>query len=369
MVEKTVIENIADELASTQTQPTNLSNEETVLTSIADDLGKSEEVTKEIVVEENKEEKTEDTKEEVKEDFLELADEEEKLETPDKNIETLNESLKEIGIEPIKSVSELKEYISSLKNENEISKQKASEIYANDEIRALNDYVKQGGDLKAYTDDLQNISKYEQTVKYLDTITPADAYKQSIVLQYGVTDFAQLPEEKQQQIADYLEFKNPIEIEIEGRKLINSEKTAYQQEIDKLKNGIEKSKEILQKKNEAYASNVSKSIQSLAGVDGIKVSETEKQELATILKDPKKALSQIMPLDENGLPNVDALVKIIYRAKYGERNAKYLRDKAKSSGKKEVFEKITNSAPKELTAHSKSVTTNDPLAEAVSQMN
>lgn len=360
MIEET-FEDIANTLSAEQQTEEN--QEGTNLETVAESLKKEE-----VVVQEEKKEETLDVVDENKEgdDLIELELEEEKKE--DNKSEPFNfESLSEIGIEA-KTPTELKEVISSLKNERDTLKSLADEKYANEEIRKLNDFVKQGGDLKQYTNDVETINKYENIVKALDGISPQEAYKQSVVMGFGVQSISELPEEKQQQILDFIEMKNPIEVEIEGKKIINAEKSAYLAEVKKLQEGIEASKQNLEKKNAAYTSNVSKAIQALTGVDGIKVKDAEKQELAVLLKNPKQALAQLMPLDENGLPDAGALVEIVYRHKYGKRNTELLLKQAKSKGRKEVFSRIENSNGQDVTQHSKSEAKSDDVDKAIAGM-
>ena len=270
MTENDTLQNIADSLA---TEAPKVETQSSDLQNIADELSapKQEEVKEEIVAEQKTEE----------------------IFNP--------EELKEIGVE-IKSKSELKEFISSLKNENVTLKAKADEVYANEEIKKLNDYVKNGGDLKAYTNDVQQLTQYKQTLTALDSISPVEAYKYGILQQFGVKDVSELPEDKRQEFEDYIDSQPAFQKELEGRKLINAEKASYQAEINKIEQGITQAQENLARKNEAYATNVSKAIQTLTGVDGIKVKESEKAELSTILKNPKQALQDLMPLGKNYLP-------------------------------------------------------------------
>lgn len=114
-----------------------------------------------------------------------------------------------------------------MKNENVTLKAKADEVYANEEIKKLNDYVKNGGDLKAYTNDVQQLTQYKQTLTALDSISPVEAYKYGI-LQFGAKDVSELPEDKRQEFEDYIDSQPAFQKELEGRKLINAEKASYQ---------------------------------------------------------------------------------------------------------------------------------------------
>lgn len=322
-------------------------------------------VVAETIVEEKKDELIVEEKKETVEDDepIELADDEEKV---DIKSEINFDDLKEIGIE-VKSKNELKDVLSSLKNEVATYKAKSEEIYANDKIRELNDFVKNGGDIEAYTNNVQVVAQHKKTIENLTKVSPLEAYKFSILQQYGVSTLEELPEDKQQEVEDYIDSKPNIEKEIEGKKIISSEINAYKTEVERIEKGNEEAKQLLQEKNEKYISKVSKSIQSLTAVDGIKVTDTAKQELATILKDPKKALQMLMPLDEYGLPDADAFVSMVYRHKYGEKNMKALAKKAKSAGVKEVFGKVTNSSGQEINQHTQQGKQKDDLADAVNE--
>lgn len=308
---------------------------------------------------------TADGGEEKTEELTDLELEEEKPASITGEDDKFNpDEYKEIGVE-IKSKAELKEYISSLKNERDTFRAKSEEVYANEKIRELNEFVKNGGDIERYTTDLQTVANYKNVIEQLKKVNPVEAYEISMLKKLGVNSAAELSDDDRVEFDLLMSSKSGLEKKMEGLNIINAEIAAYQGEVEKIETGITKAKENLDKKNAQYISKVTKAVQSLTGVDGIRVKEAEKQELLQYLKNPKEALAKAIPLDEDGLPDAGALVEFIYRHKYGKRNTEILLSKARSKGKQEVFEKLDNSATKEIRQHDQKIQELDDVAEAV----
>lgn len=174
------------------------------------------------------EQATETMVEEKKDDELIFLDDQPTVETP-----TLDFS--EIFGDEVKTKEEAKNYIEKIKQASE-------EVFANDTVKALNNYLKNGGsDEKNFLDTKHAQTTIKNNIEQLKTYDPIEAVKYDLKATHGLQD---------DEIEEYISTKSPIDLKIEGNKLKNNWigelnetlQQSIQQEVDMIKKrGVENS--------------------------------------------------------------------------------------------------------------------------------
>jgi len=176
----------------------------------------------------------------------------------------------------VKSKEDIKNYIDNLKKEKET-------VFANDTVKALNDYLKSGGgNEKEFLDAKIAQTETEKVIKYINEANPIEIYKQDLMLPLEEGGLGLTPEE----VEEYIYSKSELDLKIEGNKA-KLKHLGFQQEI--LKN--QKQQEVamiknVEAKNEAFKTTLQTYVKELKEVDGIQVSDSDKKNLSRILDNP-----------------------------------------------------------------------------------
>lgn len=234
----------------------------------------------------------------------------------------------------VKSKEDIKNYIDNLKKEKET-------VFANDTVKALNDYLKSGGgNEKEFLDAKIAQTETEKVIKYINEANPIEIYKQDLMLPLEEGGLGLTPEE----VEEYINSKSELDLKIEGNKA-KLKHLGFQQEI--LKN--QKQQEVamiknVEAKNEAFKTTLQTYVKELKEVDGIQVSDSDKKNLSRILDNPTAYIRTAFPLDANGLPTKDWAVNAmrLYNNKRLVTEIKNKVSKAVSEGAKAVFNEIHN---------------------------
>ncbi len=280
------------------------------------------------------EQATETMVEEKKDDELIFLDDQPTVETP-----TLDFS--EIFGDEVKTKEEAKNYIEKIKQASE-------EVFANDTVKALNNYLKNGGsDEKNFLDTKHAQTTIKNNIEQLKTYDPIEAVKYDLKATHGLQD---------DEIEEYISTKSPIDLKIEGNKLKNNWigelnetlQQSIQQEVDMIKS--------VELKTQQFNQKVQSYIGDLKAVDNIQVNESDKKMLATTLADPNNFLRKHFPLDKNGLPTkewVENAQRLLSRPRLAS-ELKTKVNQAKTDGGKEVFNNLSNIPNKQATITSAS---------------
>ena len=166
--------------------------------------------------EEQSEELNEPVNDNVADPVIEQAEEEELVILPDVAEETeiaepsLN-GLTEVFGNEFKSKEEAKLYLETLKSENEKLKQETETVFANDTVKALNDYMKSGGvEEKEFLDTKYNQSKIATAIEQVKELDPLLIVKEDLKVNQGLTE---------DEIELYMSTENEVKLKIEGNRL------------------------------------------------------------------------------------------------------------------------------------------------------
>ena len=241
----------------------------------------------------------------------------------------------------LKTKDEIKQYVESLKTKAESAEKENETIFANDTVKALNEYLKKGGgDEREFLDAKSAQKKTESLIDYINKSNPIEIYKQDLMLPLEEGGLGLTADE----VEEHIFTKTELELKIEGNKakikhlgfqqeILNNQK---QQEVDMVRN-VEAKSQMFKEKIQSY-------VNELKDVDGIQVSDTDKKALSKILANPTAYLKTAFPLDANGLPTKDWAVNAM-RLHNNKRIISELKNKvsnAKTSGAKEVFNALHN---------------------------
>lgn len=265
-------------------------------------------------------------------DDIEFGDEEDSDNGDDDTIIALS---KEIGIEA-KNKKQLKEFIETSKS----YKEKAESKFANEELKKLDDYVRDGGDIKNYLKIESKIGELDAIKQEVEKMTNAESYE--IYLRKKLSE-------------DGMFDANEIDEQIEGMMLVDEDKIerigkkykedALLQLQNELKNETEKKEtEILgiKEKTKVFNTEIQKGISALSKVDGVIVKAEQRTQLQEIAKNPKQVIKDFFPIDENGVPNSEVWAKNIFTLMNHKANLKLAFEKGKSNAKKELYNGIGN---------------------------
>ena len=258
----------------------------------------------------------------------------------------------EIFGEEVKTKEDAKKYIETIKQASE-------SVFANDTVKALNDYLKNGGsDEKNFLDTKHAQTAIKNNIEQLKTYDPIEAVKYDLKATHGLED---------EEIEEYLSTKNAIDLKIEGNKIKNnwigelneSLQQSIQQEVEMVKS--------VELRTQQFNQKVQSYIGELKAVDSIQVNESDKKMLATNLSNPNDFLRKHFPLDKNGLPTkewVENAQRLLSRPRLAS-ELKTKVNQAETNGGKKVFNNLHNIPTHEAALSSASSNNEKSVAKVI----
>ena len=252
--------------------------------------------------------------------------------------------LTEIFGDTFKSKDEAKQFVETLKSENEKLKQQTENVFANDTVKALNEYMKNGGaEEKEFLDTKYNQSKISTTIEQVQNLDPLAIVREDLKVNHGLTE---------DEIELYMTTENEVKLKIEGNKLKNnyleklniSLEQSKQQEADMVRNA--------QVRQQKFAEKIQSYVGDLKEVSGVQVDNTDKKTLLKNLSNPADFIRKYFPLDKDGMPTKDWVVNAA-KLETHSRLVSVVSNKVKSAkaeGAKDVFNQLHNVPPAEATA-------------------
>ena len=309
----------------------------------------TEEQTNEEAKTEVVEDKIEEAKQENEEELIILPDEQ--TTTPESTISELAEVF---GSE-FKTKEEAKSYVETLKSENEKLKKQSEEIFANENVKALNDYMKNGGaNEKEFLDTKFHQQQIQSSIEQVKSIDPLDVVKHDYKVNHGLTD---------EEIESLISLKTDVELKVEGNKLKkeyistleNTLLQSKQQEAEMIRN--------VEVKQQQFKERIASYVNELKDVGGVQVGDKDKQRLSANLSNPTDYIRKHFPLDANGLPTKEWAVTAA-KLETHDRLVSTLKNKVMSAAteaKKEAFNQLHNIPKQEATVQK--VATNTEMSE------
>jgi len=307
---------------------------------------------------------TETTEDKV--DVAEPATEEPELVIlPDEETDVIEQTLNglaEVFGNEFKTKEEAKQYVESLKSENEKLKKQGEEIFANDNVKALNEYMKNGGaNEKEFLDTKFHQQQIQSSIEQVKSLDPMEVIKHDLKVNQGLTE---------EEVEMYIATKNEIELKIDGNKLkkeyINTlENTllqSKQQEADMIKN--------VEVKQQQFKERIASYVGELKEVGGVQVNDKDRQRLSANLSNPAEFIRKHFPLDEKGLPTKDWAITAA-KLETHNRLVSTLKNKVQSAtteAKKEVFNQLHNIPKQEATVQKAVPNTEMSEGERIAQL-
>lgn len=306
------------------------------------------------IVQPQEEEKQEELNEPVNDNVAEPVEtetqeeEEQLIILPDATEETVAEptlnELTEVFGSDFKSKEEAKQYLETLKSENEKLKQEGETVFANDTVKALNDYMKSGGvEEKEFLDTKYNQSKIATAIEQVKELDPLLIVKEDLKVNQGLSE---------DEIELYMSTENEVKLKIEGNRLKkdylnqleSSLNQSKQQEADMIKSAQEKQFKFTEK--------IQSYVGDLKDVGGVQVSDTDKKVLLKNLSSAGDFIRKHFPLDKDGLPTKEWAINAA-KLETHARLVTEVKNKVKSAkaeGVKEAFNQLHNIPASEATA-------------------
>ena len=321
--EKTQTEEVAEQ--TTETQAEAQAEETATDIELVDDKPK-EEV------------KAEETQPE--DDLIILPETEEPAEVSESTVSELSE----VFGSDFKSKEEAKQYFESLKAENENLKKQSESVFANENVKALNEYMKNGGaEEKEFLDTKYNQSKITQAIEQVKKIDPLAIVREDLKVNHGLSE---------EEIETYMATESEVKLKIEGNKLKNeylnqldsSLKESQKQEADMIKSA--------QEKQIKFTERIKSYVSDIKEVNGVQVSDTDKKILLKDLASPGDFIRKYFPLDKDGLPTKDWVTnasKFLTHTKLVN-HVKNKVSSAKAEGVKQAFSELHNIPKQEASA-------------------
>lgn len=238
--------------------------------------------------------------------------------------------LKEMGIEA-KDWDDVKSHIETLKQEAQQYKAQADTRFANDKVKAINDFVANGGDVDAFVSSEKEISELEGYKENLKTVSPADAYRVYLKNQLG----------NDEEVEDFMNSLTDVEIKLRGIDVIKNEERVTDQIIGSKRQAVEQMAEQQKQKTERSRDMIAEAVKKVEVINGVKLPQKEVAVLSKF-NSPADIIREVFPLDKDGLPIADVWARNLAQVKLGKRASEVLRQKVGNSTKKEVFDKLQN---------------------------
>lgn len=299
--------------------------------------------------EEQSEELNEPVNDNVAEPVTEQAEEEELVILPDVAEETeiaepsLN-GLTEVFGNEFKSKEEAKQYLETLKSENEKLKQETETVFANDTVKALNDYMKNGGvEEKEFLDTKYNQSKIATAIEQVKALDPLLIVKEDLKVNQGLTE---------DEIELYMSTENEVKLKIEGNRLKKDYLNQLESSLNQSKQQEADMIQSAQTKQLRFTEKIQSYVGELKDVGGVQVNDTDKKTLLKNLSSAGDFIRKHFPLDKDGLPTKEWAINAA-KLETHARLVTEVKNKVKSAkaeGVKEAFNQLHNIPATEATA-------------------
>ena len=265
-----------------------------------------------------------------------VVDEEEAIIVDDEPIEApaLDIDLswaKDVIGKDVKGVEDIKAYVDSVKQERDIFKAQAETKFANEKVKAINDYVSSGGDIDKYVGAEQEIADLEGYLESVKTFSPQEAYKAYLINRLGNAEEAE----------DALASMTDTDIKLRGLEVLDGEAKNTKSTIEAKRKSIESLVNEQKQKTERSKDMVAEAIKKVEVINGVKL---PKSELNNLMKFNSTAdiIRELFPLDNEGLPIAEAWARTYAQVKLGERAAKVLKQKVSTDTRKQEFKELHN---------------------------
>lgn len=265
-----------------------------------------------------------------------------------------------LGFE-VKSLEDVKGILAQKDKEfqEQLSKYKeAQTVFANDELKELNEFVAKGGKIQDFKDATVEIGTIESQLKQVQAVDPIEAYKAYLKDDLGLSN---------EQIEDHIEQQGEITATIEGKKLIKGWESHLTTQLSQKKSAIENRKLEQQKKYEQLSKGIADAADKMTNILGVSATSSDKALIKQLAAQPLKVVSKYFPVDEQGNYVVETWAKSIATLELAAKKAERLKTHAQSQGAKQTVQGRAN-VPTNKDPRSTATPTNDPVKALVASL-
>jgi len=264
------------------------------------------------------------------EDFL--IGEEDDGEADDEAIISIS---KEIGVD-FKTKKQLKQFIEDSKK----YKEKAESKFASEELQKLDEYVRDGGNLKEYLKLENKVGELEAIKAEVMSMSNQNAYEIYVrrkLAEDGIFDEEDIEEQVQNML-----LIDEDKIERAGKKYKADAIAQLDSEI--LSESNKKTDELsnVKEKTAKFQSVISDGINTLKSVDGVLVKAEQRTQMLDIAKNPKGIIKDFFPINEKGEPVSEKWAQSLFILTNHKNNVKLALEKGKSIASKQLFNGLSN---------------------------
>lgn len=258
--------------------------------------------------------------------------------------ETSLKDLTEVFGSEFKSKEEAKQYIETLKSENDNLKQQSETVFATDTVKALNDYMKNGGaEEKEFLDTKYNQSKIATAIEQVKALDPLAIVKEDLKINQGLTE---------DEIEIYMTTENEVKLKIDGNRLKKDYLNQLESSLDQSKQQEADMIQSAQTKQLKFTEKIQSYVGEIKEVGGVQVSDIDKKVLLKNLSSAGDFIRKHFPLDKDGLPTKEWVVNAA-KLETHTRLVTAVKNKvnnAKAEGIKEGFNQLHNIPASEAVA-------------------
>lgn len=278
--------------------------------------------------------KKQEKKVQEEDDVIDLDDDD----TSNEEDPSFSQFLSELKV-PAKNKKELAQYI-------DVLNKKASQvdtIWANEEVKGINEFVKDGGDIATYLQSKAVTSQVKADIDVLTDMSAEEAYELSVKMKFKDDDYTE------EDIQSFIDMQSPERVKQLGNQFkkntLESLKEQLRQETERSGNLLKEQKQIA----DGIRNEFKETANNLSKIGVVKISSADAVEyrhrLQEMTKDYKQTLKTLFPIVD-GKPDVATWTQNISKILFHDDNVKKVANKAKqkaeTSASKEVFKNLAN---------------------------
>ncbi len=240
---------------------------------------------------------------------------------------------------PAKNKKELAQFINVLS-------EKASQvetIWANEEVKGINDFVKDGGDIATYLQSKAVTSQVKADIDVLTDMSAEEAYELSLKLKFKDDDYTE------EDIQGFIDMQSPERVRQLGNQFkkntLENLKEQLRRETDSSANLLKEQKQLA----EGIRNEFKETANNLSKIGVVKISSADaveyRHKIQEMTKDYKQTIKTLFPIVD-GKPDVPVWTQNIAKILFHDENVKKVANKTKknaeTSANKEVFKNLGN---------------------------
>lgn len=260
-----------------------------------------------------------------------------------------------LGKDEFKSKGEVLDAIVELRNQTESLRAQVESkeaVFANDEIRQMNEIAKNGGDYVGFRDSKAKIATYEDAKRSLEGASPKDI----------LSSHLQYKGKSKQEIEDYLEKLEDWEIQDKADGIKSAAVKDLDAAISQERSQMDAATKAASDRKKAFQSGLNKAANDMRDIDGVAVRVHQKDAIKRALL--SEGTKRYFPVDENGVADTATWMRNAAIIELFPKLVSEYKKIAKSEEKSEQFDKLHNiEQAREKSTAGSGVEAANPLSE------